>query len=78
MARPKRPRDPNVLAKLIVDLSTGEAQDQNPDEGKNPLAVQSGRIGGLKGGKARATVLSAKKRTKIAKKAANARWGRVK
>ena len=41
---------------------------------KNPAAVALGRLGGLKGGKARAKTLSAKKRKEIAKKAANARW----
>lgn len=72
--RPKRPRDPNVLAKLIVDLSTGEAQDQDPDAGKNPAAVALGKIGGVKGGKARAKSLTKKRRSEIAKKAAKARW----
>lgn len=74
MSKPKRPRDPNQLAKLIVDLSTGEAQDQNPDAGKNPAAVALGRLGGLKGGKARAEALSTAQRRGIAKKAAKARW----
>jgi len=41
---------------------------------KNPAAVELGRLGGLKGGKARAASLSAKKRKQIAKKAAIARW----
>lgn len=74
MAKPKRPRDPNQLAKLIADIATGEAKDKNPDEGKNPAAVALGRLGGLKGGKARAKSLSAKKRKEIAKKAAKSRW----
>ena len=43
---------------------------------KNPAAVALGRLGGLKGGKARAKKLSAKRRKEIAKKAAAARWGR--
>lgn len=43
-------------------------------EDKNPAAVALGRLGGLKGGKARAAKLSAKKRSEIAKKAAKARW----
>ena len=74
MQKPKRPRDPNQLGKLIVDLSVGEADDSKnmPDEsGKDPAAIALGK----KGGKARAKVLSAKKRTEIAKKAAKARWG---
>lgn len=70
----KRPRDPNQLAKLIADIATGEVQDAKTDDGKDPAAVSLGRRGGLKGGKARAAKLSAKKRTEIAKKAAKARW----
>ena len=73
----KRPRDPNQLAKLIVDQATGAAPVETPaDEGKNPAAVALGRLGGLKGGKARANKLSAAKRKAIAKKAAAARWKR--
>jgi hypothetical protein len=68
----KRPRDTNQLAKWIVDQSTGNLAD--PNEGKNPAAVALGRLGGLKGGKARAKTLSAKKRKSIAKKGAAARW----
>jgi len=74
MANPKRPRDGNQLAKSIVDLSTGEAEEENPDEGKDPSAVALGRKGGLKGGKARADRLTPEKRKEIAKKAAKARW----
>jgi hypothetical protein len=47
-------------------------------EGKNPAAVALGRLGGLKGGKARAAKLSAAKRKSIAKKAAAARWQKPK
>ena len=72
--RPKRPRDPFQLAKLIGDISTGQVEDKNPDDGKNPAAVALGKLGGAKGGAARAARLSAKKRTEIAKKAALARW----
>lgn len=71
----KRPRDTNQLAKRIVDLSTGEEPETDPYRGKNPAAVELGRLGGLKGGKARAASLSAKKRSEIAKKAAKKRWG---
>lgn len=74
MAKPKRPRDTNQLAKFIADLATGDAKEANPYEGKNPAAVELGRLGGLKGGKARAKSLSAKKRSEIAKKAALKRW----
>lgn len=75
--RPKRPRDMNQLAKAIVDISIGEAppDDAPPvDDGKNPAAVALGRLGGLKGGKARAKKLSKKRLSDIAKKAAAARW----
>lgn len=72
--RPKRPRDPFQLAKLIGDISTGQAQDENPNEGKNPAAVALGRLGGLKGGKARAKNLSARKLRAIGRKGAAARW----
>jgi hypothetical protein len=69
----KRPRDPNQLGKLIVDLATGEATEE-PDDGKNPAAVELGRKGGLKGGKARAAKMTSKERSEAARKAANARW----
>ncbi|HLE67888.1 MAG TPA: hypothetical protein VI730_12140 [Burkholderiales bacterium] len=74
MAAPKRPRDPNQLARLIVGISTGEIEDENPDAGKDPAAVARGRLGGLKGGRARHKSLSSRKRKQIAKQAANARW----
>ena len=73
-SRPKRPRDPNVRAKLIVDLATGQVEDKDPDEGKNPHAVALGRLGGKKGGKARANALTAEERSRIARIAAQARW----
>ena len=73
-SKPKRPRDANLLAKSIVDLSTGQAEEENPDEGKDPAAVALGRKGGLKGGVARAKKLSAKRRQEIARKAATTRW----
>lgn len=70
----KRPRDPNQLAKLIVDIATGEAEDPDPDDGKDPAAVALGRKGGLKGGKARAAKMTAEERSAAAKRAARARW----
>ncbi len=72
--KPKRPRDTNQLAKSIVDIATGEASDTPADDGKNPAAVALGRLGGQKGGKARAKSLTAEQRSKIAKDAAKARW----
>ena len=74
MTKPKRPRDANQLAKSIVELSTGEAEEEILNEGKDPAAVALGRKGGLKGGKARANSLTAEERSEIAKKAAKARW----
>lgn len=71
----KRPRDPNQLGKLIVDLATGEADEpETADEGKSPAAVELGRKGGLKGGRARATRMTPEERSEAAKTAAEARW----
>jgi hypothetical protein len=73
MNRPRRPRDANQLAKRIVDIATGNAPPDPPST-KLPAAVELGRLGGLKGGKARAAALSPKRRKAIAKKAAASRW----
>lgn len=72
MSNPKRPKDINQLAKLIVDMSTGNTKP------KNPHAVALGRSGGLKGGKARAENLTKKQLSEIGKKGAMARWGKPK
>lgn len=74
MKKLKRPKDTNQLAKSIVDLATGEKIEEEPKDNKNPHAVALGRLGGLKGGKARAEKLTQKKRIEIAKKAAKSRW----
>jgi hypothetical protein len=75
----KRPRDISQLAASIVNDAGGEEKPApKATSGKNPAAVALGRLGGLKGGKARAAKLSAKKRKEIAKKAAEARWGKSK
>ena len=73
----KRPRDINQLAKFIVDVSTGDAElpECQPD-GKNPAAVELGKLGGKKGGKARADKLTPEERQAIAQKAARARWAK--
>ena len=73
MAGPKRPRDPNQLAKLIVDIATGEVEDTLSEEKRRPRK-RKGRVGGLKGGKARASALSAEHRSAISRKAALVRW----
>ena len=69
----KPPMDTNQLAKLVVDMATGSEPIWTED-GKNPAAVLLGKLGGLKGGAARAASLSPKKRSAIARKAAAARW----
>lgn len=73
--RPRRPKDINELAKLVVELSTGSREDSSFD-GKNPAAVLLGRMGGKKGGLARAKNMSPKRRSEIARQAAVARWGK--
>lgn len=75
----KLPKDSNQRAKAIVDLATGNNQDTGlTADGKNAAAVALGKIGGKKGGPARAKALSAKRRKEIAQKAAAARWGHTK
>ena len=82
----KLPRDINARAAAIVALSTGQPLPKltntpdvpkpvsAPAREKNPAAVALGRLGGLKGGNARAKALSKRKRAEIAKLAAAARW----
>lgn len=66
---PKRPRDPNQLAKMIVDIATGEEENEKPQE-KDLAAVALGK----KGGAARAKSLTPEERKAIAEKAAESRW----
>lgn len=71
--KPPRPRDANQLGKMIVDLATGAATEPKPvDDGKDPAAVALGK----KGGAARASALSKKRRAEIAKAAAAKRWAK--
>ena len=65
-------KDENEMAFDILNKATSEPSKESPQ--KNPAAVALGRLGGLKGGKARAKKLSARKRKEIAKKAADIRW----
>ena len=69
---PKRPRDPNQLAKLVVDIATGEAENTRP--AVPTPATEARRKGGLKGGKARAAKMTPKERSEAARKAALTRW----
>lgn len=77
-SRKPRPRDPNQLAKLVIDIATGAVEDkpesQPEDVTKDPAAVSLGRRGGLKGGKARAAAMTPEQRAEIARKAAAKRW----
>lgn len=72
--RAKRPTDMNQLAKFIADVATGQADDQESDSGKDSAMSELGRVGGVKGGRARARSLSPEQRQEIAKRAAAARW----
>jgi len=76
LKRSKIPRDINQLAKMVVDMSTGNAPPEPEQAAKNPAAVALGKLGGAKGGAARAKSLSASKRKAIAKLAAAKRWGK--
>ena len=70
--------DFNQTAFQVVQESIGQAPklEDEPEPEKNPAAVALGRLGGLKGGRARAAKLSARKRSKIAAKAARSRWAK--
>jgi len=75
--RGQGPKDLNVIAFDIVQKATGQKpKEQPPDPNKNPAAVTLGRLGGLKGGKARANKLTPEQRKEIARKAAQKRWGK--
>jgi hypothetical protein len=69
-----RKLDLSQLAKRIVDESTRDEPLPTTDSAKDPAAVELGRRGGLKGGKARAASLTKEERSAIARKAAQARW----
>jgi hypothetical protein len=69
-----RPRDPYELAKLIAHIATGDVvEPAATDDGRDIAAILLGRRGGLKGGRARAEVLSPERRREIATRAARAR-----
>lgn len=81
-ASKNRPRDPNLLARSVVEHLIGEHMDGTPlkpkpaARKKNPAAVALSKLGASKGGKARAEALSGRKRKMIAKKAAAVRWAK--
>jgi hypothetical protein len=78
----KRPRNVNELAARIVEEVTGDLppgpaeQVVDADSGKNPAAVALGRMGGLKGGHARADRMTPEERSEAARRAAQSRWNR--
>lgn len=77
--RPRRPRDPNELAFQVFQEAIGEAPPKEPEtteREKNPAAVALGRLGGKKGGKARAEKMTEEERKESARKAAEARWSK--
>jgi hypothetical protein len=77
-SKPKRSRDINELAPQIVNEATREQEPEHPqpapEREKNQAAVELGRLGGLKGGRARAKKLTPERRSEIAKRAAESRW----
>ena len=80
--RSSKPKDHDfaAVARRVVEQTIGEHLDgtplEDPNAGKNPAAVALGKLGGAKGGAARAAALSPSKRSAIAKKAAKARWSK--
>ena len=82
MARKKKDHDFSVTAFRVVQEATGQIEPESTKaeteliEGKNPHAVALGRLGGLKGGKARFEKLTPEQRKEIAQKAAHARWAK--
>ena len=71
-SRPKRPRDPNQLAKLVTDIATGQVEEAAPTVYENRA-----RKAGQKGGPARAKALTPEQRSDIARLAAEARWKKL-
>ena len=73
LKRTPRPRDPIQLGKLMVDIATGQVPDA-VDDGKDAGAAAKGKLGGKKGGAARADLLSPSRKSEIARAAALRRW----
>jgi hypothetical protein len=74
LKRPSTPTDPFPLARHILDTVTPDAEPPKAEKKKNPAAVALGKLGGKKGGLARAAKLTAERRGEIARKAAQKRW----
>ena len=75
--RSSKQKDTQQLARSVLDAIVPGAEPTAAKPEKNPAAVALGRLGGLKGGKARAAKLSPEKRAEIARRAATKRWGRL-
>jgi hypothetical protein len=79
-SRSSKDHDFTTVARRVVEQAIGEKLNgeplDDPNAGKNPAAVALGKLGGAKGGAARAAALSPRKRKMIAKKAAQARWSK--
>jgi hypothetical protein len=82
-SKPKRPTDPSLLARQIAEEAIGEPLTDKKvlsfpkkETAKNPAAVALGRLGGLKGGRARAEKLTVQERKQIAQRAARTRWAK--
>ena len=75
-SKPTKQKDTQQLARSILDAVVPDAELKKDEKAKNAAAVLLGRLGGLKGGKARAALLSAKERSEIASKAAQTRWAK--
>ena len=73
----KKKGDLNTVAFSVVQQVTGQGSNDT-EPAKNPAAVALGRLGGLKGGRARAAAMTASRRREIAEKAAKARWKKTK
>lgn len=71
--KPKRPRDVSQLAKMMVDIASGETETPPAERQKDPAAVARG----LAGGKARTEKLTSEERHSLALRAANSRWKRA-
>lgn len=74
--RSRMPRDPNQLAKAVVDFATGQREPDPPAREKNAAAVELGRMGGKIGGKRRAAAMTPEQRRDSARRAALARWAK--
>lgn len=72
----KRPRDPNQLARWVVEQSTAKEEPVTVPESLSQYMSAMGRKGGRIGGKRRLVTMTKEQRRKAAAKAAKARWGK--